>query len=237
MNPSAIIEARCVSIAYGARLAVQEMDLSAREGQITLVLGHNGAGKTTLLRGMFGLLPIRSGSVLYRGRPIEHRPTRENVIDGIAFVPQGHGVFPRLTVDENLELGAYHTSDKATAREIRERIHTLFPILHERRTQKAGTMSGGQQQMVAIGIALMQSPSLLILDEPSIGLSPKLVSEVMQSIADIRDRLGISVLIVEQNIRDSAEIADHVVIMKTGRKVYDGDPTILDSHDEMMEFF
>lgn len=231
------IETDALTVSYGSRPAVREVSFAARRGEIRLVIGHNGAGKTTLLRAMFGLIPIASGRVFYNGTAIERRPPSSNVAEGYAFVPQGHGVFPRLTVAENLQLGGLRCADTDQLKRRLEVVQSLFPILAERHGQKSGTMSGGQQQMLAIGIALMQEPTLLVLDEPSIGLSPKLVGEVMERIVDIRATLGITVLMVEQNIHASADIADSVMIMKTGRKVYDGGPDILKDHTRILENF
>ncbi len=202
-----------------------------------LVLGHNGAGKTTLLGSIFGLVAPSVGSVTYRNRDITRRDPAENVLNGISYVPQGHGVFPRLTVADNLALGGLAVKDRRVLRERLGTVQALFPLLGQRAGQRAGTMSGGQQQMLAIGIALMHAPALLILDEPSIGLAPSLVGEVMAAIARINREMGTTVMVVEQNIEASLPVAGRVVILKTGRKVYDGPPDRLSDRSHLMTFF
>ncbi|WP_239494624.1 ABC transporter ATP-binding protein [Roseovarius amoyensis] len=226
-----------VSVDHGNRRVVDSISFDVLRNKILLVLGHNGAGKTTLVRSIFGLHPIAAGEVQYNDKPITNRSTEENVKNGFSFVPQGHGVFRSLTVEENLMLGTTHVSEQKKIRERLETVRELFPILSERRAQKAGTMSGGQQQMLAIGIALMQGPDLLVLDEPTIGLAPRLVNQVVESVVKIKETLGLSVVIVEQNIQASLPVADGVVILKTGRKVYDGAPAPLADHNKLMEYF
>ncbi|HZD26695.1 MAG TPA: ATP-binding cassette domain-containing protein, partial [Alphaproteobacteria bacterium] len=171
------------------------------------------------------------------GREITGRRPADNVQNGIAYVPQGHGIFRRLSVRANLELGAFVAKDKGDIAGNLETVFELFPILRERRDQVAGTMSGGQQQMLAIGMALMHRPRLIILDEPSIGLAPKLVDRVMQSIAAINRDFGVSILIVEQNVRAGLAVANRVAIMKTGAKIYDGPPDPLHDRVELMKYF
>jgi branched-chain amino acid transport system ATP-binding protein len=232
----AILEVFGLSAGYGNRRVVQDLELAVRAGEIFLLLGHNGAGKTTVLNTIFGLLEPSAGKVMYKRRDITGRSPRENVKDGIALVPQGHAVFKRLTVHENLVLGGFTVGDQDEIAGRIDAVEALFPILKERRTQLAGTMSGGQQQMLAIGIAMMLSPKLLILDEPSIGLAPNLVTAVMQSVTQIRDKLGTTILIVEQNIEKSLPIADRVMIMRTGREVYCGSPDGLRDHSVLVQY-
>ncbi len=231
-----ILEIQKLSAGYDRRRVVQELDLAIAPGEILLLLGHNGAGKTTLLSALFGLLAPSAGRVLYDGRDITARAPRNNVKNGIAFVPQGHAVFRRLTVHENLVLGGFTVTDKSEIARRIGQVEDLFPILRERRSQLAGTMSGGQQQMLAIGIALMLSPRLLILDEPSIGLAPNLVSAVMDSVQRVRASLGATILIVEQNIEKSLPIADRVMIMRTGRTVYCGPPDALTDRTVLVQY-
>lgn len=222
---------------YGKRAAVEDVGFEVHDGDVLLILGHNGAGKTTLLSSIFGLLVPSRGAIRYHGRDIAGRSPTANVSDGISYVPQGHGIFRRLTVRENLMLGALTDPDKSVLPKRIATIHGLFPILKERAGQLAGTMSGGQQQMLAIGIALMHGPRLLILDEPSIGLAPNLVDQVMQGVRRINRELGTTVVLVEQNIEASLPIASRCLILKTGRKVYGGDAAPLDDRDVLMTFF
>ena len=222
---------------YGKKRVVDGVDLQVDAGKILLVLGHNGAGKTTLARTLFGLLRAEGGSVHLDNEDITGRTPARNVAAGFAFVPQGHGVFRTLSVEDNLDLGGFLERDPARLAERRKRVFGMFPILAERRSQLAGTMSGGQQQMLAIGIALMHAPRLILLDEPSIGLAPNLVDKVMQSVAEINRALGATILIIEQNVSASLPIAHRVAVLKTGRKIYDGAPEPLADHVRLMELF
>ncbi|MCC7275945.1 MAG: ABC transporter ATP-binding protein [Alphaproteobacteria bacterium] len=234
---SVMLQATGIAAGYGRKRIVEGIDLTVGRGEIVLVLGHNGAGKTTLMRALFGLLTPDAGSVAYEGREIAGRRPAENVADGIAFIPQGHGIFRGLTVRDNLELGAYAERDAAKLTQRLETVHGLFPVLRERAGQVGGTLSGGQQQMLAIGMALMHGPRLVILDEPSIGLAPNLVDKVMQSIAYINRTLGTTILMVEQNVKYSLPIASRVAVLKTGRMIYDGPPDPLHDRVELMKLF
>lgn len=224
-------------IGYGRKAVVRRISFRVAAGEVLLVLGHNGAGKTTLMGGLFGLLPPMQGRVLYDGRDIAGRGPAENVRDGIAYVPQGHGIFRSLTVRDNLELGALALAEPRRAAENLAAVYGLFPILRERSGQIGGTLSGGQQQMLAIGMALIHRPRLLILDEPSIGLAPNLVMRVMASVREVNRSFGTSILIVEQNVEHSLAIADRVIVMKTGEKIYDGAPDRLTDRVELMKLF
>jgi branched-chain amino acid transport system ATP-binding protein len=233
----AILQIERLAAGYGRKRVVHGIDLSLAEGEILLILGHNGAGKTTLMRAIFGLNPPAEGTVRYRGRDITGRSPAVNVADGIAFVPQGHGIFRTLSVRDNLELGAFVEQDKAKLSARLDSVFGLFPILKERSAQLGGTLSGGQQQMLAIGMALMHGPRVLILDEPSIGLAPNLVERVMQSIVTINREFGTSILMVEQNVALSLPIAGRAVVIKTGAVVYEGDPGPLNDHVRLMQLF
>ncbi len=222
---------------YGSKRVIDGVDLTVDKGSILLLLGHNGAGKTTFVRSLFGLLRPEAGAVRLGGREITGRPPARNVADGFAFVPQGHGVFRTLTVDDNLALGGFAVRDRGALAGRREQVFEMFPILGQRRAQPAGTLSGGQQQMLAIGIALMQAPRFLVLDEPSIGLAPNLVEKVMQSVVQINRSIGTTILMVEQNVKASLPIAHRAVVFKTGRKIYDADPGPLSDHRRLMELF
>ncbi|AWJ93042.1 ABC transporter ATP-binding protein (plasmid) [Azospirillum baldaniorum] len=232
-----VLEVRGLSAGYGKRAVVHDVDLTVRAGEIRVLLGHNGAGKTTLVRSVFGLLRPSAGTVRYRGEDITRRRCADNVKAGIALVPQGHGIFRSLTVRENLELGAYTAQDPAEIRANRDAVMDLFPILRERAGQIAGTMSGGQQQMLAMGMALMHRPDVMILDEPSIGLAPNLVQRVMEAIAEVNRALRMAVLMVEQNVVHALPIAQSVTVLRTGRKIYEGPPEPLGDRQYLMTLF
>jgi len=234
---SALLAASGVIAGYGKKEIVRGVDLAVGEGEVLLVLGHNGAGKTTLMRALFGLLPLRAGRVGFAGHDITGRRPADNVADGLAFVPQGHGIFRTLSVRDNLELGAFALKERAKLGERLDTVFALFPVLAERRTQVGGTLSGGEQQMLAIGMALMHAPRLVILDEPSIGLAPNLVDKVMQAVRDVNRRFGTTILMVEQNVRYSLPIVDRVCVLKTGLKIYDGPPGPRHDRVELMKLF
>jgi branched-chain amino acid transport system ATP-binding protein len=234
---NAILAIEGVSSGYGKKQIVRDLDLTLERGEILLMLGHNGAGKTTLMRTIFGLLRPSAGRILFEGKEIDRRTPAENVADGIAFVPQGHGIFRTLSVRDNLELGAFVVQDQRKVAPRLQVVFDLFPILKERERQIGGTLSGGQQQMLAIGMALMHEPRVLILDEPSIGLAPNLVERVMAAVRRINRDFGVSILIVEQNVKQSLPIAGRVAVMKTGRKIYDGSPEPLTDTVELMTLF
>jgi branched-chain amino acid transport system ATP-binding protein len=212
---SAVLEASELVAGYGTKQVLHGVSLRVEAGEIVALIGHNGAGKTTLLKTLFGLLPVRGGEVRYAGRPITGRRAALNVRAGLSFVPQGHGIFTDLTVGENLELGGYSVG--AADPERLAAIDDLFPILKERRDQRAGTLSGGQQQMLALGLALVLRPKLLLLDEPSLGLAPVLVQRVLESVQEINRRFGTAALLVEQNVKQALRIAGRVYVMKVGQ--------------------
>jgi len=232
-----VLSAEGLCAGYGKKRMLHDVSLALGAGEILVVLGHNGAGKTTLMRAIFGLLPPSRGSVTYRGKPIAGRTSAENVADGIAFVPQGHGIFRSLDVRANLELGAFAVKDKTRVPERMATVFELFPVLRERQRQVGRTLSGGQQQMLAIGMALMHAPRVLLLDEPSIGLAPNLVERVMRSVQRINREFGTAIILVEQNVNLSLPIAHRAMVLRTGRKVYDGAPDRLQDHVELMKLF
>lgn len=214
-----LLEVEGIESGYGKKTVLQGVALRVREGEVVAMLGHNGAGKSTTLKTILGLLPARAGRVRFAGEAWANGDPVENVRRGMALVPQGRGVFPDLTVIENLMLGAYTQRDKAaTATRLREVIE-LFPMLEERRAQRAGTLSGGQQQMVAVGMALMPRPRLMMMDEPSIGLAPVLVQRVLETARQINRRFGTTIILVEQNIKTALGVADRAYVMKSGRIV------------------
>jgi len=214
-----LLEVEALESGYGKKTVLQGVSLRVHEGEVVTMLGHNGAGKSTTLKTILGLLPARAGQVRFAGQPWANGNPVENVRRGMALVPQGRGVFPDLTVIENLMLGAY-TQRRAAANAARLReVIELFPMLDERRAQRAGTLSGGQQQMVAVGMALMPRPRLMMMDEPSIGLAPVLVQRVLETARQINHRFGTTIILVEQNIKTALGVADRAYVMKSGRVV------------------
>ncbi|HOV49433.1 MAG TPA: ABC transporter ATP-binding protein [Anaerolineae bacterium] len=207
---------------YGHVHALKGITLDVEAGEIVTLLGANGAGKSTTLRAISGLIPIREGSLTFDGRPLNNMPAHKIVEQGIAHAPEGRHIFATLTVTENLNMGAYTLgSNKAAIAANRERVFKLFPRLEERRRQLGGTLSGGEQQMLTIGRALMASPRLLLLDEPSLGLAPLLVRLIFDTIREI-NAAGVTVLLVEQNARAALKIAHRAYVMETGRLTLSG---------------
>jgi branched-chain amino acid transport system ATP-binding protein len=207
--------------AYGRIQALQEVSLEVYQGEVVAVVGANGAGKTTLLRTLAGLMSPVGGRVLLDGIEVTGRPAEEMVRLGVALVPEGRQVFYGLSVEDNLVLGAYHRRRDSDMRRDMEDIFALFPVLAQRRRQAAGTLSGGEQQMLAIGRALMARPRLLLLDEPSLGLAPKVVRDVMGRLLELRDR-GVTVLVAEQHARAALAVADRAYVLERGRIVLSG---------------
>jgi branched-chain amino acid transport system ATP-binding protein len=224
---AALLEVEGLEAGYGKKTVLQGVSFRVDEGEVVALLGHNGAGKSTTLKTILGLLPARSGKVRFGGQIWANGDPAENVRRGIALVPQGRGVFPDLTVVENLALGAYTQADRAGIDRRMNEILELFPILAERRDQIVGTMSGGQQQMVAVGTALMQQPRLMMMDEPSIGLAPVLVQRVLETAVEINRRFGTAIVLVEQNIKTALGMARRAYVMKSGRIVLEKPAALL----------
>jgi branched-chain amino acid transport system ATP-binding protein len=218
-----LLELSDVHIAYGNVKAVKGIDLVVNDGEIVTLLGANGAGKTTTLRAMSGLLRLQSGIIRFGEHELQAMPAHKIVELGICHVPEGRRVFGTLTVEENLNLGAYkYRNDPGRVQSGRERVYQLFPRLEERRKQLAGTLSGGEQQMLAIGRGLMSDPRVLLLDEPSLGLAPKLVQEIFRTIYEI-NRQGVTILLVEQNARIALRVAQRAYVLETGRIALSGE--------------
>jgi len=211
----ALLEAKNLSVAYGGVKAVKGVDLHVDEGELVCLVGANGAGKTTLLKSLCGMVPATGGAVHLRGESITRKPSHDIVRHGIALVPEGRGVFSRMTVRENLEMGAYVRSDRAEIERDLNEVFARFPRLKERANQKAGTLSGGEQQMLAIGRALMSRPQLLLLDEPSMGLAPLMVQKIFETIREI-SRQGVTILLVEQNAKLALEVSHRGYVMEGG---------------------
>jgi branched-chain amino acid transport system ATP-binding protein len=217
-----ILALRQLEVAYGGIQAIKGIDLVIGHGELVCLIGANGAGKTTTLKGICGLQPIKSGTIHYQGESIAGKPPYQLVRRGLAMVPEGRGVFGALTVDENLAMGAYTRSDRAEIRRDIERGFELFPRLKERRGQTAGTLSGGEQQMLAIARALMSKPTLLLLDEPSMGLAPLMVQKVFETVMTV-SREGVTILLVEQNARLALEVSNRGYVMESGVITLAGD--------------
>lgn len=212
-----------ISVHYGGVRALDGACMSLDEGEIVALMGPNGAGKSTLLKSIFGLAPIEAGRIVWHGQPI-HPRSHEVVQMGIAFVPQGRRVFNRLMVEENLEMGGIVTKSRDELSRRLEEVLEIFPVLKEKRKAKAGTLSGGQQQMLAIGRGLMADPKVLLLDEPTLGLAPKLVKEVFAKIREINERHKTAIVVVEHNIKSLLDIVHRAYIMDSGRVAYEGEP-------------
>jgi branched-chain amino acid transport system ATP-binding protein len=213
---SALLELSGVSASYGGRRILEDIMLSVRAGEIATVVGHNGSGKSTLLRTIFNLVPWRTGAIRFAGRDIAGLAPDRLLAAGIAYIPQNRSVFPRLTVAENLRMGAYLLRDTNLAKRRIEAVEALFPVLIERRVQLAGTMSGGEQRMLEVARALVMDPQLVMLDEPSIGLAPRMVDAVFGAVRLLRER-GKAVLMVEQNVNKALAISDRGYVMELGR--------------------
>ena len=229
MSPP-ILEVRRLDAFYGPIQALFGLEFDVEDGGVTALLGANGAGKTTTLRALSGLIR-RQGDVRLRGRPIDALSTEAIARLGVAHVPDGRGTFTDLTVEENLRLGAYVRTDRAAVRQDFDRVFGYFPRLAERRRQQAGTLSGGEQQMLAISRALLMRPSLLMLDEPSFGLAPLVVAEIFRILAAINRNEGVSMLIVEQNASLALDLAGHAVLIETGRAAMSGAARALRADD------
>jgi branched-chain amino acid transport system ATP-binding protein len=230
------LEITDVATAYDKADVLQGVSLMVEAGSITCLLGSNGSGKTTLIRSILGLTPPRTGRILFDGRDITRVPTHKVIAAGIACIPEGRKVFPKLTAEENLRVGAYQESSEAVTRTRIEEIYRLFPRLGERRAQIAGTMSGGEQAMISIGRGLMRAPKLLLVDEPSLGLSPILVRENFNIIRQINAR-GITVFLVEQNVHQTLAISHYGYVLSKGRVVAAGRPDELAGRAEVREAY
>ena len=218
-----MLKVSALSVTYGGLHALDAVSLDVQEGEFITILGPNGAGKTTLLKAISGALPMVAGQIEYRGRDIGRLPSHARAGLGIAHVPEGRRVFPTLTVLENLVMGSYRAAAPARRAETLETVFALFPILRERQRQVAGSLSGGEQQMLALGRGLMAQPDLLLLDEPSQGLGPRIVETIFEVIAEIRRSRRITILLVEQRVVEALELCDRGYVLETGQVVLHGD--------------
>jgi branched-chain amino acid transport system ATP-binding protein len=222
VKPIPLLELAKLAVSYGGIQAVKGIDLHVDPGELVCLIGANGAGKTTTLKGICGLQPVNSGSIRYAGEDIVGRPAFELVRRGLAMVPEGRGVFGALTIEENLAMGAYIRSDRGEIAADIERVYQLFPRLKERRRQTAGTLSGGEQQMLAMGRAMMSRPKLLLLDEPSMGLAPLMVQKVFETVMMISAE-GTTILLIEQNAKLALEVSNRGYVMESGEITLSGD--------------
>ena len=232
-----ILEIKNLVVGYGAITALHGISIAVPSGGIITLIGANGAGKTTTLKAISGLLAPRSGEILYDGRNIARLPPHQVVKLGISHVPEGRMIFANLTVMENLRMGAYLQRDRQLIRQGLEYVFSIFPRLKDRQTQIAGTLSGGEQQMLAIGRALMSRPKLLMLDEPSLGLAPLLVKTIFQTIVEINQQQGISILLVEQNANLALDVAKVGYVLETGRVTLQGDSASLRQNDQVKQAY
>ena len=232
-----LVQVEKLRAGYGRKQVVFDVDLHVGKGEIVSIVGANGAGKTTTLRTIYGMLPALGGTITYRGENTTKAFATQNASRGMSLIPAERFVFGDLTVKDNLLLGALHEKSQAVKDERWKRVHELFPILSERTAQKAGTMSGGQQRMVSLGLALMSGPKLLMLDEPSLGLAPAVVIEIFSAIRKLADSEGLSVLILEQNIGQALRIADRFYVMRSGRIILEETNAQMKARKEYWDLF
>lgn len=233
-----MLKVEAIRTCYGTFQALRDVSLEVDAGEVVTILGANGAGKTTLLRSISGLVPPDSGNILFDGERL-HRIAPDAIVKlGVSLCPEGRMLFPELSVQKNLELGAYvHRKTRSLVEEAKNEVYELFPRLKERRRQAAGTMSGGEQQMLAIGRALMSRPRLLMLDEPSLGLAPLVVMNIMDTLLEIKKRRNTSILLVEQNAAESLRIADRGYVLETGKVVLSGGRDSLMSDEKVKQSY
>ena len=232
----ALLELVDVSVRYGAVSALEDVSLGVSEGEVVAVMGPNGAGKSTVLKAIMGLAPVVGGQVHWRSEPLASA-THEIVKEGIAFVPQGRRLFTHLTIEENLEMGCLYMNDRAEKERRMDSVMELFPVLHQKRRDMASAMSGGQQQMLALGRGLMANPDVLLLDEPTLGLAPIVVKEVFSMVSVISERLGTTILVVEHNIKGVLDIVDRAYVLDMGRVVFEGTPESVVETNILTEVF
>jgi branched-chain amino acid transport system ATP-binding protein len=231
-----MLEVENLSSGYGTVQILWDVSFRINEKEIISIIGPNGAGKTTLVRTIAGLLPTKTGTIRFKGENIEKTPPYEIVKKGLTLIPEGREIFPRMTVDENVRLGAYTINDKNKVVELKERVYQIFPVLKKKEKVLAQTLSGGEQQMLVIGRSLMSNPKLLILDEPSLGLAPIIVEKVLDTLEMINDD-GVTILLVEQNIRDSLNIANRAYVLEEGKIIIEGEGRELLNNEHIKEVY
>lgn len=231
-----MLELKNVSAGYGLIQILWDVSFKIKEKEIVSIIGPNGAGKTTLVKTIMGLLPAKTGTIQFKGENIENLPPYEIVKKKVSLIPEGRDIFPRMSVEENILLGAYTINDKQQVKDSQERIYQIFPVLRKKEKTLAQTLSGGEQQMLVIGRSLMSNPELLILDEPSLGLAPIIVAKVLDTLRQINDD-GVAVLLVEQNIRDSLNVADRAYVLEEGKIIIEGEGRELLSNNHIKEVY
>ena len=231
-----LLEMVDISVRYGAVRALTEISLGVNKGEVVAVMGPNGAGKSTVLKAIMGLASVVAGDIYWRQEPLI-AATHEIVKEGIAFVPQGRRVFTHLSIEENLEMGCLYLNDAAEKARRLDSVMELFPVLHQKRRDVASQMSGGQQQMLALGRGLMAAPDAMLLDEPTLGLAPVVVKEVFQKVAEISERLNTTIMVVEHNIKGVLDIVDRAYVLDMGRVVHDGTPQSVQETDILTQVF
>jgi branched-chain amino acid transport system ATP-binding protein len=236
MAAAALLELEKLEVAYGGIQAVKGIDLVVRQGELVCLIGANGAGKTTTLKGITGLQPVKAGRIVYDGNDVTGKPAFQLVRKGLSMVPEGRGVFGALTIEENLAMGAYSRRDRKQIRQDVERVFGLFPRLKERARQTAGTLSGGEQQMLAMARAIMSRPKLLLLDEPSMGLAPLMVQKVFETVLAISGE-GVTILLIEQNAKLALEVSNRGYVMESGTITLSGDARQLLSDPKVREAY
>jgi branched-chain amino acid transport system ATP-binding protein len=222
---------------YGKKQIIYDLDMIVNGGEIVSIIGPNGAGKSTILKAVSGIIEVWSGNILFDNRTINNNSTHQNIDLGLAYSPQGNRVFDEMTVRENLEIGGFHFA-KTKLLERMEVVLNLFPVLKQRLKQEAGTLSGGEQQMLALGRALMPEPKLLLLDEPSLGLAPNLLNDVFANLKEINKKLNLTMLIVEQKVKEVLKISDRVYSIKLGKSAFDGQAQeLINNREKLKELF
>nr|WP_317374390.1 ABC transporter ATP-binding protein [uncultured Catenibacterium sp.] len=232
-----LLEVKDLEVHYGVINAIKKISFNVEEGEIVALIGANGAGKTSTMHAISGLLNGKSGDIIFNGENIMKTPAHKIVSNGLAQVPEGRRIFAQLSVADNLEMGAYLRNDADGIKNDLEYIYTLFPRLRERKKQLAGTLSGGEQQMLAMGRALMSKPKLLLLDEPSMGLSPILVNEIFDIIKEVNEKEGVTILLVEQNANKALSIADHAYVLETGNITVSGEANDVANNPRVREAY
>ncbi len=235
-NGAPLLELVGISVEYGAVRALDDISMGVQKGEVVAVMGPNGAGKSTVLKAVMGLAPVVSGQVYWREKPLA-AATHEIVKEGIAFVPQGRRVFTHLTITENLEMGCIYLNNRAEKANRLDSVMELFPALYEKRKDMASAMSGGQQQMLALGRGLMAAPEVLLLDEPTLGLAPIIVKEVFEKVAEISERLDTTIMVVEHNIKGVLDIVDRAYVLDKGTVVHNGTPESIRETDILTQVF
>ena len=231
-----ILEVDNVSAAYGMVQILRDVTFKVEQGEVVSIIGPNGAGKTTLVKTIMGFLKPQKGTIKFKGEEIENTPTYDIVTKGLTMIPEGREIFPRMTVEENLMLGAYTIKDKIKVKETKEKVGQIFPVLKKKEKALAQTLSGGEQQMLVICRSLMSNPQMLILDEPSLGLAPIIVEKVLDTVRTINEE-GVTVLLVEQNIHDSLEVANRGYVLEEGKIVLEGKSRELLSNSHIKEVY